>query len=65
MICINKLFTGMEQDEMAQVFEEWNKAELESFLIEITSDILKYKDVDGLYMFFNKPAILFNPPITR
>lgn len=38
---------GMEQDEMAQVFEEWNKGELDSFLIEITRDILKFKDADG------------------
>ena len=26
---------------------EWNKGELDSFLIEITADILKYKDTDG------------------
>jgi len=29
------------------VFEEWNKGELDSFLIEITKDILKYKNKDG------------------
>lgn len=39
----------MEQDEMAQVFEEWNKGELDSFLIEITRDILKFKDSDGQF----------------
>lgn len=38
---------GMEQNEMAEVFEEWNKGELDSFLIEITKDILKFKDTDG------------------
>lgn len=37
----------MEQGEMAEVFDEWNKAELDSFLTEITRDILKYKDSDG------------------
>ncbi|XP_045509649.1 6-phosphogluconate dehydrogenase, decarboxylating [Colias croceus] len=41
---------GIEQDEMAQVFEEWNKGELDSFLIEITRDILKFKDSDGKYL---------------
>ncbi|CAG9558137.1 unnamed protein product [Danaus chrysippus] len=41
---------GMEQDEMAQAFDEWNKGELDSFLIEITRDILKFKDSDGKYL---------------
>ena len=31
----------------AQVFSEWNRGELESFLIEITRDILKFHDTDG------------------
>lgn len=30
-----------------KVFEDWNKTELDSFLIEITANILKYRDVDG------------------
>ena len=30
-----------------QVLDSWNKGELESFLIEITRDIMKYKDTDG------------------
>lgn len=30
-----------------KVFEEWNKTELDSFLIEITKDILAFKDSDG------------------
>uniref|UniRef100_A0A2C9JGJ8 6-phosphogluconate dehydrogenase, decarboxylating n=1 Tax=Biomphalaria glabrata TaxID=6526 RepID=A0A2C9JGJ8_BIOGL len=29
------------------VFDEWNKGELESFLIEITRDIMQYNDTDG------------------
>lgn len=38
---------GMSQAEMAAEFEEWNKSELDSFLIEITRDILRYKDDKG------------------
>lgn len=30
-----------------QVLTEWNKGELDSFLIEITKDILAFKDSDG------------------
>ncbi|HXS68693.1 MAG TPA: decarboxylating NADP(+)-dependent phosphogluconate dehydrogenase [Candidatus Polarisedimenticolia bacterium] len=38
---------GMSADEMHQVFKEWNEGELESYLIEITRDILAFKDTDG------------------
>ena len=38
---------GMSADEMHEVFKEWNKGELDSYLIEITRDILEYKDTDG------------------
>ncbi|CAO3629042.1 unnamed protein product [Cunninghamella blakesleeana] len=38
---------GLSHDEMADIFEEWNKGELDSFLIEITRDILRFKDTDG------------------
>merc|ERR1719504_97637 len=37
----------MSCDDMAAVFGEWNKGELDSFLIEITAAILKFKDTDG------------------
>jgi 6-phosphogluconate dehydrogenase len=37
----------MSNDEMHEVFKEWNKGELDSYLIEITRDILGYKDEDG------------------
>jgi len=37
----------MSCDEMQQVFAQWNKTELDSYLIEITADILAYKDKDG------------------
>jgi 6-phosphogluconate dehydrogenase len=38
---------GMSGDEMADVFEKWNKGVLDSFLIEITRDVLRFKDDDG------------------
>jgi len=38
---------GMTADEMHEVFAEWNKGDLDSFLIEITANILAYKDTDG------------------
>lgn len=45
---IMKDHLGMSPDEMSKVFAEWNKGELDSYLIEITADILKFKDKDGL-----------------
>jgi len=39
---------GMTADEMHKVFDEWNRGELNSYLIEITANILAYKDEDGL-----------------
>lgn len=38
---------GLSADEMADVFKAWNKTELDSYLIEITGDILSFKDEDG------------------
>ena len=38
---------GLDNDEMSVVFEEWNKGELDSFLIEITTNILRFRDEDG------------------
>jgi 6-phosphogluconate dehydrogenase len=35
---------GLNNDELAQVFTEWNKGELDSYLIEITADIFRKKD---------------------
>ncbi len=34
-------------DELHEVFAEWNKGELDSYLIEISSDIFAKKDEDG------------------
>lgn len=44
---IMKEMLGMSADEMHEVFKEWNKGPLDSYLIEITRDILGYKDEDG------------------
>lgn len=38
---------GMNTDEMHLVFKEWNKGDLNSYLVEITRDILAFKDEDG------------------
>src|SRR3989339_469436 len=38
---------GMTAGQMHTVFSEWNKGELDSYLIEITRDILAFKDADG------------------
>jgi 6-phosphogluconate dehydrogenase len=44
---VMKDMLGMSAEEMEKVFEEWNKGELNSYLIEITRDILAFKDLDG------------------
>ena len=44
---IMKDLLGMTYDEMFQVFKAWNEGELNSYLIEITRDILGFKDEDG------------------
>jgi 6-phosphogluconate dehydrogenase len=38
---------GLLPDQMREIFGEWNKGELNSYLIEITRDILAFKDADG------------------
>jgi 6-phosphogluconate dehydrogenase len=54
MICetyeLMKEGLGMTNEEMHEVFAEWDKGELDSYLIEITADILKVKDQDGNYV---------------
>lgn len=45
---IMKDVCGFSYDEMHAAFAEWNEGELNSYLIEITRDILNYKDTDGL-----------------
>jgi 6-phosphogluconate dehydrogenase len=44
---IMKDLLGLSYEEMHQVFAEWNEGELDSYLIEITRDILGYRDEDG------------------
>ncbi|NLI53923.1 MAG: decarboxylating NADP(+)-dependent phosphogluconate dehydrogenase [Clostridiales bacterium] len=44
---------GMRAKEMSEVFAEWNRGELDSYLIEITRDILAYEDADGSAMVDN------------
>jgi 6-phosphogluconate dehydrogenase len=38
---------GLPEADISEVFTRWNKGVLDSFLIEITADILKYTDTDG------------------
>ena len=38
---------GLSHKEMGDVFEKWNTGVLDSFLIEITRDVLRYVDEDG------------------
>ncbi len=42
-----KNILGLSVDEMADIFKEWNQGELDSYLIEITADILTRKDDEG------------------
>ena len=47
---ILKRRTGLDNDGLGDVFEQWNRGELNSFLIEITSRILRYKEENGDYL---------------
>ena len=38
---------GMSNDEMCTVLDQWNRGTLESYLIEISRDILGFMDADG------------------
>ncbi|WP_203249680.1 MULTISPECIES: decarboxylating NADP(+)-dependent phosphogluconate dehydrogenase [Cysteiniphilum] len=38
---------GLENEQLSEIFERWNKTELDSYLIEITANILKFKDTEG------------------
>lgn len=41
---VMKNLLDMPNEEMASVFEDWNEGKLRSYLIEITANILRYKD---------------------
>jgi 6-phosphogluconate dehydrogenase len=43
-----KNYLGLSCEEMGEVFDEWNRGSLGSYLIEITRDILRYRDEDSL-----------------
>jgi len=45
-----KHLLGMSNPEMHQVFAEWNEGKLDSYLIEITRDILGFQDENGEYV---------------
>lgn len=42
-----KNLLGLSAEEMADIFTEWNQGELDSYLIQITADILTRKDDEG------------------
>ncbi|WP_440994363.1 decarboxylating NADP(+)-dependent phosphogluconate dehydrogenase [Cysteiniphilum litorale] len=37
----------LDNAQLSEIFEKWNKTELDSYLIEITANILKFKDAEG------------------
>ncbi len=41
---------GLSNEQLAETFTAWNKSELDSYLIEITSNIFKFKDTDGSFL---------------
>jgi 6-phosphogluconate dehydrogenase len=45
---IMRLLLGLSHEEIGDVFEEWNRGNLEGYLIEITRDILRVRDQDGI-----------------
>jgi len=45
-----KNLLGMDNQEMHKVFAEWNEGKLDSYLIEITRDILGYRDENDEYV---------------
>ena len=47
---IMKDILGMTNGEMHETFAEWNRGDLDSYLIEITRDILAKKDEEGKYV---------------
>ena len=41
---------GLNAEQMQNIFADWNRNELNSYLIEITADIMGFKDDDGLLL---------------
>ena len=48
-----KKLISLTNDQMASVFEYWNQGKLRSYLIEITGNILRYKEKTGEYLIDN------------
>jgi len=42
-----KNLVGLDNNELHHIFKEWNEGKLDSYLIEITRDIMGYRDEDG------------------
>ena len=47
---VMKEMSGMDNGSMSDIFQTWNSGKLSSYLIEITSKILAYKEPDGSYL---------------
>ena len=47
---IMKSYLRLSNETMAKLFKAWNQTELESYLIEITADILDFKEDDGSHL---------------
>ena len=50
MYAILKQALGLGNDEISRLFELWNHGDLNSYLIEITASILRYKEKSGEYL---------------
>lgn len=48
-----KSYAGLSDNELHDIFHEWNKGKLQSFLIEITAAIFSQQDEDGKGMLVN------------
>lgn len=47
---VMKKMINLSNEEIANIFDEWNKGKLQSYLVEITADIMRYKDKDGNFL---------------
>jgi 6-phosphogluconate dehydrogenase len=47
---VMKKMINLSNEEIANIFDEWNKGKLQSYLVEITADIMRYKDNDGNFL---------------
>ncbi|MDD4541662.1 MAG: decarboxylating NADP(+)-dependent phosphogluconate dehydrogenase [Eubacteriales bacterium] len=47
---IMRTLSGLGNEDIQRIFQEWNDSELKSYLLEITADILTYKEDNGSYL---------------